>query len=156
MSGAWPGNATRQRTSFGRLRRSELMARVRSFGNRTTEVKLMAVLRQYRIRGWRRHVDLVGKPDFVWRSERVAVFVDGCFWHAHQCKKAKRIRTNRSDWERKFERNRARDKEVTRALKERGWLVVRIWECDLRTGPARVAARIVNALQGEPSRQRKK
>jgi DNA mismatch endonuclease, patch repair protein len=57
------------------------MAAVRSRGNKDTELKLIAILRGYHIKGWRRHQPLPGKPDFLFRRYRLAVFVDGCFWH---------------------------------------------------------------------------
>jgi len=70
------------------------------------------------------------RPDFLFRAERVAVFVDGCFWHG--CPRhATRPRQNRSFWDAKLARNKARDREVTRGLKRAGWTVLRIWECAL-------------------------
>ncbi len=65
---------------FTRGKRSEVMAAIRSKGNRDTEICLASVLRKAGIKGWRRHMPLAGKPDFVFREQRVAVFVDGCFW----------------------------------------------------------------------------
>lgn len=67
------------------------------------------------------------RPDFVWRRERVAVFVDGCFWHGcpwHGTKPS----SNKSFWREKLARNRARDRLVTRTLRQAGWQVLRIWE----------------------------
>src|SRR5688500_5461932 len=72
-------------TSFGRLTRSALMARIRGTGNATTEMKVVRLLRARHITGWRRHAKLPGKPDFVWPRSRVALFVHGCFWHGHDC-----------------------------------------------------------------------
>src|ERR1043166_2862372 len=62
-------------------KRSEVMSLIRSRGNRETELRLIEIFRKFGVTGWRRGVDLPGKPDFVFRTERMAVFVDGCFWH---------------------------------------------------------------------------
>jgi DNA mismatch endonuclease, patch repair protein len=113
--------------TFGSKKRSWIMAQVRSKGNKSTELKLLAVLRENRIAGWRRAYELLGKPDFVFPKEKVAVFVDGCFWHGHP-RKCRMPETNRAYWEQKIARNVARDRDVTRILRQRGWKVVRIWE----------------------------
>ncbi|MEI6564712.1 MAG: very short patch repair endonuclease [bacterium] len=116
---------------FHGLSRSELMSRIRSKGNKKTEVAFLRFLRGARITGWRRHQVLVGHPDFVFRTQRLAVFVDGCFWH--NCPIHGHIPVeNTSFWSAKLARNMARDKAVTRELRAKGWHVVRIWEHDLR------------------------
>jgi DNA mismatch endonuclease, patch repair protein len=111
--------------------RSTVMARVRSSGNRSTEWRLRAALIQAGIRGWSMNsTEVCGKPDFVFRAQQVAVFVDGCFWHG--CGACKRIPgSNVSYWGEKIARNRKRDRKVTRALRESGWTVLRIWEHQL-------------------------
>lgn len=111
--------------------RSQLMARIRSTENATTEKCLIAVYRQQGITGWRRRYPLFGKPDFVFKAKRLAVFVDGCFWHGHPTR-CRIPRTNRSYWIRKIARNRSRDKLVTKTLREKGWNVIRIWEDAVR------------------------
>ena len=103
------------------------MAQVKSSGGRSTEERFHAVLREYHITGWRRNYPLFGKPDFVFPKEKVAVFVDGCFWHGHP-KRCRMPETNREYWEKKIQRNVERDKTVTRTLQEKGWKVLRIWE----------------------------
>lgn len=124
--------------------RSHNMAQIRGRGNLTTEERLVALLRVAQIRGWRRHVPLQGNPDFVFRRERVAVFVDGCFWHG--CPKCFRMpKSNIDYWQRKIGRNRVRDRRTTRELKLAGWQVIRIWEHSLGQ-PNRVAARLRKAL----------
>jgi DNA mismatch endonuclease (patch repair protein) len=71
-----------------------------------------------------------GKPDFIFRAAKLAVFVDGCFWHG--CPKhATKPKSNRSFWATKLSRNKARDVVVTRTLRKLGWRVIRIWEHDL-------------------------
>lgn len=131
---------------FSPAKRSAVMSQIRSRGNRDTELALVALLRVEKLGGWRRGVPLVGKPDFVWRRERVAVFVDGCFWHG--CPRHGRTPTSRQEyWVPKLTRNAQRDRAVTRALRAAGWKVLRIWECDLaRKRVARTMGRIRRAL----------
>jgi DNA mismatch endonuclease (patch repair protein) len=117
---------------FTKAKRSAVMAAIRGSGNRDTELRMMALLRAHGITGWRRGVKLYGKPDFVFRRERVAVFVDGCFWHRHPgCRLAYTPKSRREFWLPKFARNVARDREVTRTLRKAGWSVLRVWECEL-------------------------
>lgn len=142
----WPGNAQRERTTFGGLRRDQLMSRVRSVGNQTTERRLASLLRQAHLAGWRRHQPLPGKPDFTWRAAMVVVFVDGCFWHGHDCGKNVTPKTNARAWKDKIERTQARDRRVSRKLRQAGWTVIRIWECRLRKNPNRCLARVRRAL----------
>ena len=133
----WPGNASDEKTSFGTLNRSELMARVRSVGNKTTEGKMRILLRAARIKGWRRHLPITGSPDFAWPKEHVALFIDGCFWHGHLCGKNIHPKTNAELWAQKIAGNRLRDRGVTRKLQTAGWSVVRVWECRLNQDPDR-------------------
>src|SRR5437899_2518770 len=122
------------------------MAAVRSHGNRTTELRLASLLRSARVTGWRRRQSLPGLPDFVFRLSRLAVFVDGCFWHG--CSKHCRMpRENSAYWNHKISGNRARDRRVSRALLKGGWRVIRIWEHDLRRRPAVCVGRISVALE---------
>ena len=99
---------------FTKKKRSQVMAAIRSRGNKDTEVKLAAILRASGITGWRRHQALPGRPDFAFRRERLAIFVDGCFWHG--CPKHGRKPTsNRTYWLPKLRRNRERDAAAKRA-----------------------------------------
>ena len=119
------------------------MAAIRGRDNKTTELRLAAALRFFRLTGWRRHLPLPGKPDFAWRGEKVAVFVDGCFWHGHVgCYKAPRH--NAEFWKAKVEGNRRRDRRADRQLRAMGWSVIRIWEC--RVGNPGTLSRIRRAL----------
>jgi len=136
---------------FSREKRSQVMAAIRSRGNRNTEVRLAAILRRNGISGWRRHQKLIGNPDFVFPAIKLAVFVDGCFWHgcfAH----GHRPRSNQSYWLAKLERNRARDRTNTKLLRRKGWIVLRIWEHELRS-EKRIVTRCRKALC-EASRRR--
>ena len=126
------------------------MSRVRGLGNAATELAMVALLKQHRIAGWRRHWPLFGHPDFVFRKERVAFFVDGCFWHRHRgCKFSYTPKSRKEFWLPKFERNVARDRLVTRTLRQAGWRVVRIWECQLTPKKqARVIAQTAKSAGG--------
>lgn len=108
--------------------RSVLMAKVRGTGNRSTEGLVEAVLVAEKIRGWKKHPDHVpGKPDFYFPRYRLAVFVDGCFWHA--CPRCGRIpKSNTQFWTTKIEQNRCRDNRVRRQLRKLGYHAMRIWE----------------------------
>ena len=130
---------------FTKTKRSQIMSRIRGRGNKETELALIRVLRAHRITGWRRHQAIFGKPDFVFREVRVALFVDGCFWHG--CPRCyTRPKSNRLFWDAKLTGNCARDRLVGRELRRLGWRVLRIWEHDLRNHPDRVIARILRAL----------
>ena len=115
---------------FTRSKRSEIMRAVKPTGNITTELRLRALLKSNSITGWRRNYPLYGKPDFVFPKTKVALFTDGCFWHGHDCRNLT-PRRNATYWHKKIVRNRKRDLLVTRALRMRGWLVVRLWECEI-------------------------
>ncbi|MBS0251470.1 MAG: very short patch repair endonuclease [Proteobacteria bacterium] len=107
--------------------RSALMSRVRSRGNASTEVALARLMRRSKISGWRRNQKIFGSPDFVFRAPRIAVFVDGCFWHG--CPRCYATpKQNALFWTAKISRNRSRDLKVTRHLRKEGWSVLRIWE----------------------------
>ena len=126
-----------------RAERSRIMRQVRGRGNESTEAVVVRLFRNGGLTGWRRQVDLPGRPDFAFPKSRVAVFVDGCFWHG--CAKHLRLpRTNRRYWVQKISRNIVRDRAVRRALLGRAWRVVRIWEHDLTTplGQRRTVLRI--------------
>ena len=125
-------------------KRGELMARVRSRGNQTTEMAMVRAMRAAGLTGWRRHLPMPGTPDFAFPRSKLALFVDGCFWHGcPRCYTAPKH--NAVFWARKVERNRARDKRVSAELREQGWKVVRIWEHSLRE-PARITGRIRHQL----------
>jgi DNA mismatch endonuclease (patch repair protein) len=117
---------------FTRRQRSILMARIRSRGNLSTEIRVMSLLRGAGLKGWRRNWPVFGKPDFVFPVGRIAVFVDGCFWHG--CPRCKRIPSSSTRfWNAKIGRNVRRDRKVSRKLRSSGWSVVRVRECRLRT-----------------------
>lgn len=141
---------------FSSAKRSEVMSRIRSRGNRDTELRMMAVFRYHRIIGWRRHKALPFvvsgrkfqvRPDFVFPANKVALFVDGCFWHA--CPRCYiRPAQNRKFWDAKRETNQTRDRRQSRALRKAGWTVVRLWEHELaKKREARLVAKLRRVLR---------
>jgi DNA mismatch endonuclease (patch repair protein) len=147
-------------------KRSALMRRIRSRGNKSTEGALAAALRRNRVAGWRRHLRIkildarrqqcgLVRPDFVFPQQRVAVFVDGCFWHC--CKKHAQLpASNREWWQAKMRANKARDRRNTRGLRSQGWCVLRLWEHDLDRDVTRCAEAVRQILgrAGTYGRQR--
>jgi len=133
-----------------RAQRSETMRRVR--GKDTSEERMLR--RELHRRGlrYRLHApDLPGKPDIVFRRARVAVFVDGAFWHGHP-ERCRLPATNREYWARKIERNAARDARVRRELAQMGWRVVRLWDFEVRGSVRRCGARVERVVRGRMSR----
>lgn len=131
---------------MSRASRSALMARIRARGNLSTEMVLVGAFRAAGIKGWRRHWPVPGRPDFVFPRKRLAVFVDGCFWHGCAVHFKPPI-SNALFWKTKIAANQRRDRQAARELRKRGWRVVRIWEHALRKGrlPA-TFARLVRAI----------
>jgi DNA mismatch endonuclease (patch repair protein) len=114
-----------------KMKRSQIMAAIKSKGNKATEIKLAGIFRKNKIVGWRRNFPLFGNPDFTFAKQRLAVFVDGCFWHG--CPKHfRKPRDNRKYWHEKILRNQNRDRLVTKTLRNVGWRVLRIWEHELK------------------------
>jgi len=116
---------------FNDEKRSEIMRAVKSSGNRSTEMKLISVFKKYGIKGWRRTYKLIGNPDFVFPKKRIVIFTDGCFWHGHDCRNTK-PKDNKDYWDKKIQRNKERDKSITEILEQKGWVVVRLWECEIK------------------------
>jgi DNA mismatch endonuclease (patch repair protein) len=163
---------------FTRKKRSDVMSRIRSRGNKDTELALAKLFRRERIKGWRRHVEVcvaaalppgpVSKagqqrrpakpfrvhPDFVFPKPRLAVFVDGCFWHG--CPKhGTKPRNNAAFWQGKFAANTTRDLLATQTLRRDGWRVLRIWEHELASkNRARLLARLKRFFAHRPDHGR--
>src|SRR5215470_17111207 len=123
---------------FSKKKRSAVMSGIRSRNNRSTEQRFIRFLKEFGITGWRRNYKLVGKPDFVFPKARIAVFVDGCFWHkCPYCYDGHVPDGNRKYWRAKLDRNVRRDRRIGRELRALGWRVFRIRECRLsRRKPA--------------------
>ncbi len=147
-----------------KTKRPDVVSRIRGRGNEVKELRLMVVFRAHGITGWRRGAVLHWKvergklkpfrvhPDFIFRELKLAVFVDGCFWHG--CPKhATKPASNRAFWRRKLSANKTRDRSspsfdptsrlVTRTLRQQSWRVLRVWEHELaRKHEARLVGRL--------------
>ena len=113
-------------------RRSENMRRIRS-RDTTPEMVVRRMVHgmgyRYRLHG----KDLPGKPDLVFKSRRKAIFVHGCFWHQHPgCQEGRLPKSNISYWRPKLERNQRRDAETHSALRDSGWRVLVVGECEVK------------------------
>lgn len=108
------------------------MSRIRSRDTRP-ELFVRSLLHRmgYRFRLHRR--DLPGNPDIVLPKYNTVIFVHGCFWHRHEgCKYTYMPKTGKKFWQKKFERNVERDREVEKLVKESGWRQITVWECEIR------------------------
>src|SRR3954452_22206090 len=122
-----------------RERRRALMARVRT-RDTAPELALRRALWAAGLRGWRCHPRQVpGRPDLAWIGRRLAVFVDGAFWHGHP---DHYWGQSGAFWDQKIARNRARDEQVNRTLDEAGWTVVRMWDFEVRNDRDGCVARV--------------
>lgn len=119
------------------------MAAIRSKDTKP-ELRLRRALFAAGVRGWRCHRRaLAGRPDIAFGRWRVAVFVDGAFWHGHP----DHIRPNASDyWREKIARNAARDRAADEALAAQGWTVVRLWDFEVNEDVGRAVDRVMQAL----------
>ena len=130
---------------FDAEKRSDIMRRVKSKKNKSTELRLIEIFKQNGITGWRRNYPVKGHPDFIFPKKKIVVFVDGCFWHG--CPEhASWPKSNAQFWRDKIEANRARDADTDRRLSASGWRVIRVWAHE-RVGEA--AERIENVVRGE-------
>lgn len=126
--------------------RSRVMSAVRGKGNKTTELRLRMAFVKAGLSGWTLHAKyLPGRPDFCFRSAKLLVFVDGCFWHGcPACGHVPKVRGK--FWDAKIRRNRERDKNITEDLRSFGFRVIRFWEHDLRISLNECVRRIYNGL----------
>ena len=132
---------------FDKSKRSNIMQKVRSKNNKSTELKVIDLFKQNNITGWRRNYKVKGHPDFVFLNKKVAIFVDGCFWHGHDCRNT-RPSDNAEYWKNKRERNISHDKQITNLFESRNWTVLRIWECELKkSNQQQTLDRILKALE---------
>jgi len=113
--------------------------------NTEPELILRKLLSSNGIKGYRLNYRLTGKPDIVFSKYRLAIFIDGCFWH--KCPKCFiQPENNKEFWKKKIKGNVKRDKTVNKLLKQEGWKVIRIWEHLLKKSPNQVYSRILRIL----------
>jgi len=130
---------------FDATKRSAVMRAVKST-NTAPELRVRAAVRAlgagYRLGGW----GLPGKPDLTFPGRRAAIFVHGCFWHGHDCKRGARApKDNAAYWQAKIARNVARDAKTLQALHDARWRTLVIWECETRDAGA-LSARLKRFL----------
>jgi len=133
--------------AFSKAERSEIMRRVKS-RDTTPELTLRRLLWSAGVRGYRlNREDLPGRPDLVISRVRIAIFVDGCFWHG--CPRCyRRPSSNRSYWDLKVKRNMRRDRVQREQLRRLGWKVIRLWEHEVAKQPERCAIKVLKAIRG--------
>jgi DNA mismatch endonuclease, patch repair protein len=120
------------RDAMSHAARSLLMSKVRGRGNRSTEARVQGALVSRGLRGWVKHpAQVPGRPDFYFPRRRLALFVDGCFWHG--CPRCARAvpRSRTTFWRNKLRANKNRDRRVGKLLRQQGYRVVRVWEHEL-------------------------
>jgi DNA mismatch endonuclease, patch repair protein len=117
--------------SWTKEQRSRAMSRVKN-KNTKPEVQVRSMLHRmgYRFRLHGR--DLPGAPDIVLPRHRKAIFVHGCFWHNHDCRRGKRPNSRTDFWNAKLDANVERDRAKREVLEEQGWQVLTVWECELK------------------------
>lgn len=119
--------------TFSQAKRSAVMRAVKSRDTKPeivvrAEVRALGFARRYRLDGR----SLPGKPDLVFPALRKAIFVHGCFWHGHSCRRGARApKDNAEYWRAKIARNRTRDARTLAALADAGWRTLVIWECEI-------------------------
>jgi len=113
--------------------------------NTTPEIKLRKLLFATGIRGYRIHHNIPGKPDIVFVKKKIAIFIDGCFWH--KCSVCfQEPETRKEFWMKKIQSNIDRDKKVNEQLKNEGWTVIRIWEHEIKKEPEKAVTEIIALL----------
>lgn len=121
------------------------MSQIRS-KNTKPEITLRKLLFARGIRGYRIHYNLPGKPDIVFTKNKIAIFIDGCFWH--KCPICfKEPATRKNFWIEKIDNNVLRDKENSEKLTADGWVVFRFWEHEIRKNPEDVVEKILKKLR---------
>lgn len=152
-SGAGSGDAGPNFDVFAPEKRSEVMRRVKS-RDTGPERKVRALLTSLGARYRLHRRDLPGTPDLVLGRIRLAVFVNGCFWHGHACRRGGRAPKTRAEyWSAKILRNRERDQEAARALEALGWRVEVVWECEL-ADPEALGRRLSAVMGPLPAERR--
>lgn len=116
--------------TFDDKKRSEVMSKVKN-KNTWPELHIRKLLWSMGYRYRLSSKALPCKPDIVFPSRKKALFVNGCFWHGHNCKRGKLPETNRKKWEIKVQKNIERDQNNLRVLTELGWKCMVIWQCDI-------------------------
>ncbi|MFA6469825.1 MAG: very short patch repair endonuclease [Bacteroidota bacterium] len=130
--------------NLSKTQRRKNMQNIRS-RNTSIEKRIKNEISKYRFKYSQNVSSVFGKPDFVLFKKKIAIFTDSCFWHS--CRYHYSIpKTNKKYWIRKLNNNKKRDIIVNRKLKQEGWIVVRIWEHQIKNDFQKVAKRIFTIL----------
>lgn len=117
--------------TFSKSKRSQIMSKISG-----KETKPEILVRKYLFSNgfrFRKNVkDLPGKPDIVLPKYKTIIFIHGCFWHGHSCKRGKLPESNREFWQEKINKNTERDNRNASQLKEKGWNVIVVWQCEIK------------------------
>jgi DNA mismatch endonuclease (patch repair protein) len=120
------------------------MSRIRG-KNTGPEVRLRKLVFAQGVRGYRIHYNLPGKPDIVFTKKKIAIFIDGCFWH--KCPVCfQEPETRKEFWMKKIQSNTDRDKKVDEQLISDGWTIIRIWEHEIKKEPENAVKKIIAVL----------
>lgn len=116
--------------------------------NTSIEIKVRKYLYHYGFRYRINYKELVGKPDIVLKKYKTVIFINGCFWHRHiNCKYATVPKSNTEYWEKKFKKIQERDKIVCALLKEEGWKVIILWECEIKDDFYKIMEEVVQTIK---------
>lgn len=146
---AMEGNEEESKDHLSPEERSELMSRINSTETEPEQLTRSLLHRAgYRFR--KNVSDLPGTPDVVLPKYDTVIFVHGCYWHRHDCRKGRSVPSkNREFWLEKFERNVERDAENAEALREQGWQVLTVWECELNDDPMEAVEQLMEDLDSQ-------
>lgn len=126
--------------------RSKIMQRIKSVDTKP-EIFFRKALRSKGVKYRKNNRKLPGKPDIAISKYKVAVFIDGEFWHGYRWEaKKKKIKANRSYWIPKIEKNIARDKKYTAELRKAGWTVIRFWDFEIKKKSEKCLNKVMKAL----------
>lgn len=132
---------------FSRKKRSEVMGKVKGKDTRP-ETKVRSLLHRAGLRFRKNAKSLPGTPDIVLPKYSAIIFVNGCFWHRHDCKQGNSMPENNKEfWKTKFLENIERDKIKVRTLEKMGWRVFTLWECELKKEPEENIKRLINRIK---------
>lgn len=125
--------------------RSALMSKVRG-KNTKPELAIRKLLSSLGYRYRLHYKKLPGRPDIALVGRKKAIFINGCFWHGHSCKRGALPTSNAEFWQKKISGNASRDKKNRAAIRKMGWSVLTVWECELQS-PERITARLLAFLE---------
>jgi len=131
-----------------RIERSRRMGRVRQKGT-SPEIAVGTIVRGLGLTYSRNSSSLPGRPDLVFRKNRKAIFVHGCFWHGHSCRRGRPPASRTEYWIPKLKENRSRDRRKKKLLEDAGWKVLVVWQCELKNR-AKLTRRLARFLAVPP------